>query len=185
MLFDTNSYIIPSIMHQQLPREIDPFRFAHSGLQITGEIPVSKMSRLSEMLYDDSGTVLVDMQFDIDTTGTPFMLGQFAVTVNLLCERCMESMAHSMNITTKLALVRHEGKVEGLAEQYEPWILNDAKQVDPALMVEDELILALPIVPKHDYSCLPEQLWQAGEEEIEPEKPVSPFAALSALKSKK
>lgn len=172
-------------MHQQLPKEIDPFRFAHSGLQIVGEIPVSKMSRLSEMLYDDSGKVEIDMQFDIDTTGTPFMRGQFVVTVNLLCERCMEPMAHSINIITKLALVRHEGMIEGLAEQYEPWILNDAKQVDPVLMIEDELILTLPLVPKHDYSCLPEQLWQVGEEETEIEKPVSPFAVLSALKSKK
>lgn len=172
-------------MHQQLPKEIDPFRFAHNGIQISGEIPVSKMTRLSEMLYDDSGTVAVAMQFDIDTTGTPFMRGEFSVTVNLLCERCMEAMQHSMHITTELALVRHEGKIEGLAEQYEPWILNDVKQVDPAQVVEDELILALPIVPKHDYPCLPEELWQAGEEETETDKPVSPFAVLSALKSKK
>ena len=82
-------------MHQQLPKEIDPFRFAHNGIQISGEIPVSKMTRLSEMLYDDSGTVAVAMQFDIDTTGTPFMRGEFSVTVNLLCERCMEAMQHS------------------------------------------------------------------------------------------
>lgn len=170
-------------MRQQLPKDIDPFRFAHNGLQIEGEVLVCNLFRLNELLYDDSGIVSVDMQFDIDTTGTPYMRGKFDVTVNLLCERCMEPKAHTMNITTQLGLVRHEGKFEGLAEQYEPWLLNDAKQIDPAQIVEDELILALPIVPKHDYPCLPDELWQAGEE-VETEKSVSPFAVLSALKSK-
>ena len=172
-------------MRQQLPKEIDPLRFAHSGLTLAGEIPVSEMPRLCEVLHDSSGVVIVNMQFDIDSTGTPYLNGQFAVTVNLLCERCMEPMAHSIKLSTMLAIIGHEGKIEGLAEQYEPWLLSDTKLVDPAEVVEDELILALPLVPKHDYPCLPDALWQAGEQEIEAEKPASPFAVLSALKSKK
>lgn len=172
-------------MRQQLPKEIDPLRFAHSGLTLTGEILVSEMPRLSEILHDSSGVVSVNMRFDIDSIGIPYLDGQFAVTVNLLCERCMEPMAHTLELSTMLALVRHEGKVEGLVEQYEPWLLDDEKLVDPAQIVEDELILALPLVPKHDYSCLPDALWQAGEQEIEAEKPASPFAVLAALTSKK
>ena len=66
-------------------------------------------------------------------------------------------------------------------------MVDDQEAVNPASIVEDELILALPLVPKHDYDCLPEEVWFSGEKEIEdaPEKPASPFAVLSALKSKK
>jgi len=172
-------------MHQQLPREIDPFRFANSGIRLTGQIPLSSMRRLAEQLVSDDGMVDVDMHFDIDETGLPFMKGRFQTSIQLICERCMSQMTLQMDIPALLGIIRHERKVEGLAEQYEPWIIDDAKQVDPALMVEDELILALPIVPKHDYVCLPDDVWQAGEAESEADKPVSPFAVLAALKEKK
>lgn len=172
-------------MHQQLPREIDPFRFANSGIRLTGQIPLSSMRRLAALLVNDDGMVDVDMLFDIDETGLPFMQGQFQVNIQLICERCMSPMTLKLNIAALLGIIRYERKVEGLADQYEPWIIDDAKQVDPAQMVEDELILALPIVPKHDYVCLPEDVWQAGEPESEADKPASPFAVLAALKTKK
>ncbi len=89
-----------------------------------------------------------------------------------------------LDISALLGIIRHERKVEGLADQYEPWIIDDAKRVDPAQMVEDELILALPIVPKHDYACLSDDVWQSGEES-EADIPASPFAVLAALKAKK
>ncbi len=172
-------------MYQQLPREIDPFRFANSGIRLTGQIPLSSMRRLAEQLVNDDGMVDVDMLFDIDETGLPFMQGRFQASIQLICERCMSPMTLQLDIPALLGIIRHERKVEGLAEQYEPWIIDDAKQVDPALMVEDELILALPIVPKHDYVCLPDDVWQAGEAESEADKPASPFAVLAALKAKK
>lgn len=172
-------------MHQQLPKEIDPFRFAQSGLRFSGQIPLSSMRRLADLLVNDDGMVEVEMHFDIDETGLPYMEGQFQTSIQLICERCMSPMTLQMNISALLGIIRHERKVEGLAEQYEPWIIDDVRHVDPAQMVEDELILALPIVPKHDYACLSDDVWQSGEQESEAEKPASPFAVLAALKAKK
>lgn len=172
-------------MQQQLPKELDPFRFAHNGIHLSGQIPLSSMRRLTDLLVTDDGMVDVDMHFDIDETGLPFMQGQFKTNIQMICERCMSPMDLQLDISALLGIIRHERKVEGLADQYEPWIIEDAKQVDPAQMVEDELILALPIVPKHDYACLSDDVWQSGEEEIEADKPASPFAVLAALKAKK
>lgn len=175
-------------MRQQLPKEIDPFRFANNGRQLEGELALADMSRLSESLFDNSGSVAVSMQFDVDQTGTPNLHGHFETTLSLTCERCMQAVAFPVVIDTWLGLVRHEKLAESLAEQYEPWVIDDTDLVDPATVVEDELILALPLVPKHDYDCLPEEAWFAGDKEVEEnpaEKPESPFAVLSALKSKK
>ena len=172
-------------MHQQLPKEIDPFRFAHNGLRLSGQIPLSSMPRLAESLVTDEGMVDVDLLFDIDETGLPFMEGRFKTSIQLICERCMSPMTLDLDVPALLGIIRHEGKIEGLAEQYEPWIIDDAKHVDPVHMVEDELILALPIVPKHENACLPEDVWQSGEQEKEADKPASPFAVLAALKDKK
>ncbi|AFJ03797.1 hypothetical protein Q7C_2677 [Methylophaga frappieri] len=172
-------------MHQQLPKDIDPVRFAHNGLYLQGQIPLSSMRRLTELLVSSDGEVAVEMQFDIDETGLPFMRGRFKTSVQLECERCLSPMTLVLDLQSLLGIVRFEHAVEGLAEQYEPWVLDDAKTVNPADVVEDELILALPIVPKHDFACLPDEHWQAGETEIEVEKPASPFAVLAALKTKK
>ncbi|WP_438969857.1 YceD family protein [Methylophaga sp.] len=175
-------------MLQQLPKEIDPFRFANNGRKLEGELALANMPRLADSLNDKTGLVTVSMQFDVDPTGTPNMQGHFETTLLLTCERCMQQLEHPVEIDTWLGLVKHAKLAESLAEQYEPWVVEDNQLVDPATVVEDELILALPLVPKHDYDCLPAEAWFSGDEEVEetPEvKPESPFAVLSALKSKK
>lgn len=172
-------------MLQRLPKEIDPFRFAHNGLHLQGQLALSKMSRLAASLANDEGIVDVDMQFDIDELGTPYLAGRFKTTLTLICERCMEPMTINVDTECLLGFVKSEYKAEQLAEQYEPWFVENDEPVDPIRIVEDELILALPLVPRHDYSCLPEDAWYSGEKEGEAEKPASPFAVLSVLKSKK
>ena len=183
--FSGISYIIPAIMHQQLPKEIDPFRYAQSGLKLAGELQVSKMPRLSGALHHDDGVVSVEMHFDVDETGTPYLRAKFTASLTLICERCMEAMLLPVTAECLLAIVQNEHKIEGLAEQYEPWLIDSNEPVKISSLVEDELILALPLVPRHDFDCLPAEAWQSGEEEVEvEEKPISPFAVLSALKSK-
>lgn len=174
-------------MRQQLPKEIDPFRFANTGRELKGEVDLAEMTRLAESLRHTDGVVKVWMQFDIDETGTPFMEGHFETTLSLSCERCLQEMRLPMAIDSLLGVVRHEKLAEKLSDQYEPWVVDDTELTDPVSVVEDELILALPLVPKHDYDCLPDEARLSGDKEDEekPAKPKSPFSVLSELKTKK
>lgn len=175
-------------MRQQLPKEIDPFRFAHSGRELEGRLSLADLPRLAELLHDTEGTVQVTMRFGIDATGVPYVQGHFEATLSLTCERCLQAMTVPLEIDSMLALIRHEKLAETLADHYDPWVVDETGIVNPATMVEDELILALPLVPRHDYDCLPAEAWFSGETDTaaqEPEKPASPFAVLSELKSKK
>lgn len=170
-------------MHQKLPIEIDPFRLAKAGLTLEGRLSLSVMPRLSELLQDNSGEVDVSMQFDIDKIlGLPIMTGVFKAALPLICERCSEPMVYEANIDCSLAIINSERKIEGLAEQYDPWIIDNDDPVVLSSIVEDELILDIPLVPKHSHACLPKGAWFSGEEQDDDEKPVSPFAVLSALK---
>lgn len=178
-------------MRQQLPKEIDPFRFANTGRELEGELALADMPRLAESLHHNEGVVTVSMRFAIDATGTPYMQGHFETTLSLTCERCLQELTMPLEIDTLLGLVRHEKLADKLDEQYEPWVIEDNDLADPATVVEDELILALPLVPKHDEDCVPGEAWFSGDEEQEqereekPDKPESPFSILSELKSKK
>jgi len=170
-------------MQQKLPVEIDPFRLAKSGLILEGLLPLSSMSRLSELLEDNSGNVNVKMHFDIDKVlNSPIMNGEIKASLSLLCERCSEPMVYEVDIVSSLAIINSERKIAGLAEQYEPWIIDNDNPVLLSNIVEDELILAIPLVPKHSHACLPKEAWVSSDEPENDEKPVSPFAVLSALK---
>jgi len=174
-------------MHQKLPKEIDPLRLAQNGLVLEGRLPLSEMKRLTEALHGNEGMVDVKMSFALDEVGAPFMRGEFNVTISLMCERCFEPMSVDLVVSSLLAIVRNEKQIEGLAEQYEPWLLDSDNPVWLAKVIEDELILALPIIPRHDSDCLPEDAWSVGDEgqdDSETEKQASPFAVLSTLRSK-
>ena len=173
-------------MHQNFPKEIDPFRLAQTGLKLDGQLPLATMPRLTKSLLNNEGLVNVKMAFDMDEIGTPYMRGKFTASVSVLCERCMEPMMLELDVDCLLAMVTSERKVVGLTEQYDPWIIENNDPVLLSTVVEDELILSLPLVPRHDEACLPNEAWSTDDENesIEADKPVSPFAVLSTLKTK-
>jgi len=175
-------------MHQKLPKELDPFRLAQNGLTIEGQLPLSDLPRLAQLLLSDEGEVSIKMAFDVDEIGTAYMKGEFSVVGSITCQRCMEPMLLDLNVNCLLAMVIGERKVEGLTEQYDPWVLENSDPVLLSTVVEDELILSLPLVPKHQQACLPDEAWSVGDSMIDEsidDKPVSPFAVLSTLKTKK
>lgn len=173
-------------MHRKLPKEIDPFRLAQNGIELEGELEIKSMSRLLDYLVDDQGLITVKMSFDVDEIGTRFMQGEFSCDVSLLCERCLSPMTVRLDVNCLLAMVISERTIAGLTEQYDPWLLENDDPVELATVVEDELILALPLVPSHKEPCIAKEDWvsEAEEDLEEKDKPISPFAVLSELKKK-
>ncbi len=170
-------------MHQQLPQKIYPFKYARNSLELSGRLKVSDMPRLSDAVYRDEGVVMVNMDFNVNEAGTPYILGNFTSSLTLICERCMEIMC--LNVTAKclLELVEYRRNIRSLTEGYEPWLVSSNEPVSIITVVEDELLLALPLVPSHDFDCLPAESWISENTRMDQEKPTSPFAVLSALKS--
>jgi len=175
-------------MSQKLPVEIDPFRLARNKLILEGDLALATMKRLSQSLCNNDGNVHIKMNFDMDKiTSIPYMQGVFTASLSLLCERCSKPVAYDVEINCLLALLSSENKIESLGEQYDPWLIESDDPIKLSSVVEDELILALPLVAKHNEICLPKEVWQVGEEEVvvEEKKAPSPFAMLASLKTNK
>jgi len=173
-------------MHQKLPKEIDPFRLAQNGLKLEGLLPLAGLSRLAKYLHNTEGEADIKMDFETDEVGTPYMRGEFKATVSVVCERCMQPMTLNLDAKCLLAMIIGERKIEGLAEQYDPWMLENNDPILLKSVIEDEFILSLPLVPRHDEACLPDDVWSVGEEEVAKvtEERISPFAMLESLKTK-
>ena len=171
-------------MHQKLPKDIHPWRMAQSGIQLSGELAINTMPRLCRSLHDDTGLVTAWLNFDVDEVGTPYLAGQLEGEINLLCQRCLLPMHYRVSSTFTLAMVMSESKMATLADQYEPWHLTSDESVLLTEIIEDELILSLPLIPKHAQQCIPSHSLESKDTlaPVTDTQSTSPFAILSHLK---
>jgi len=176
-------------MKDRLPEHIEPLRLARSQRLMQGRLPLSRMPRLVESLVESTGDVNVELEFDVDSSGIAWMKGHLTCTLPLCCQRCMQTLLMPVDTTFRLAMIESEAEIERLGEEYEPLILDDSL-VSVAELVEDELLLCLPIVPKHETEdCNAAIFDEAHSEEVaetvnESEQKKNPFAALADFKRK-
>lgn len=172
-------------MQSILPEHVDLMQKAKLGCEIAGEWPVSKLDRLADLLLDD--TPVVTARLTLGREGRlHYLQGQVAVTVEVTCQRCMQPMQLSLNCDVSLGLISEEAQADRLPEGYEPLLVEDGKMSLPAIL-EDELLLAMPLVAMHDYDCsdyMQQQKQQQAVEEdqmnAEKEKN-NPFSVLKDL----
>ncbi len=97
----------------------------------------------------------------------------------LTCQRSMQRFLLPVKVTQRLGLIRDEDEESSLPEEYEALLVPEDGQLRPLDLVEDELVLAVPVVPLSPDGEAVDQDWAPSEEET---KKANPFAALAALK---
>ena len=150
--------------------------------RVEGRLPLSALTRLADSLVDTRGEVVYALQFDTDTFKVPYVELQAETALPLLCQRTLQRFELPVRIEQRLGLIRDEADEAALPPGYEPLLVPDDGMVHAAELVEDELILAVPVVPVSPGTEAMEQDWPAPEEEVER---ANPFAALAALKDKR
>jgi uncharacterized protein len=74
---------------------------------------------------------------------------EYDTTVQLVCQRCLEPLHHHVRDRVEMVLLETESLEAHSPEGYEPLVLDEDRLM-PAILIEDELIISLPIVPRHD-----------------------------------
>lgn len=169
-------------MSEHLPQHVDGYRLARQGGRVHGTVPVSRLTRLGTFLCSDRGTAEAELEFGVDATGVAFVRGRARAELDLTCQRCLETMVEPVEAQFCLGMVASEGLAARLPEVYEPLVTDDAP-LGVWTLVEDELILALPIVPRHAPEVCPAALPQEPGPEADEQRP-NPFAALEQLRKK-
>ena len=171
---------------ERLPVHIDPLRMAEAGRLFEGGYALEEMDRLHDSLLDGSGKVTVSLEFGIDAEGIRYMKGRLQTELTLECQRCLRAMQHQIDAEFALGLVRSNEAAELLPSHYEP-LLVESDALFLRDIIEDELLLALPLVAMHD-ECIDvnaqaAETAQRNDNERGESKKANPFAALAALKS--
>jgi len=166
-----------------LPRHIEPRKFAGQSVSIAGQVLSDQLARLAGEGVS-AGQIDAHLEFGFDDEKRRVVTGRITAELQVVCQRCLESMALPVDVAVAWAIVWDEEQAKKLPSRLEPWIAGEGPE-DLYVMVEEELLLALPTAPMHNSDCLPADLLVAGEpdEPVEPEKN-SPFGALAALKGK-
>lgn len=136
-------------MLEKLPNFIDAKRLTLQNCHIKGNVNLAEMSRLHDSLYNQDGTVEIDWHFTTDEQHRSIITGKIQTTLNVLCQRCLQVM--SLPIETKVSLMILNNEDQDSPKNYDPLILTNP-EISLYNMIEDELLLALPIVSYHK-SC--------------------------------
>ena len=169
-------------MSALLPEVVDAWRMVTAQRRFEGTVPLARLPRLAEALADSQGECRYVLQFGRDPLGVAFLGLELRAGLPLTCQRSLERFVLPVHLEQRLGLLRHESEEAGLPEGYEPVLLDEDASLRPLDLVEDELILALPLVP-----VSPDAAAIATDEDDAAETPrtATPFAALAALKDNK
>ena len=148
--------------------------------EFEGRIPLAAMMRLRGSLVDAEGEVRYALAFDTDSLKVPYVELRIDAALPLECQRSLQRFLQPMQLVQRLGLIRDEAEESALPPEYEALLVPEDGRVVPAELVEDELILAVPVIPVAPGSEAVERDWPVREEEA---AATNPFAALSALKS--
>lgn len=161
----------------RLKRIPDAFVFARNAASLDGVLTVSVMERLHDLLTEVAGEVRWHLEGYRGQRGEPMLHLTVSGTIPLACQRCLEAIPFELEIDRLLELVPADAdlsqdELEDDSRDYLPV----EKELDVAELVEDEILLSLPVAPRHQRCGLP---GAAGAGEW-----INPFAALAGLKGK-
>lgn len=168
-------------MSAPFPEIVDAWRMISARRSFNGSLPVAQLSRLCDALAAPDGTIAYDIEFDRDGLGVAYLALRAQGELTLTCQRTMEPFAWPVRIDTRLGLIAREEDEAGLPPGYEPLLLESA-ELRPAEVIEDELLLALPLIPVKPGLEESDQTWSTDPEQTEEPQRPNPFAALSSLK---
>jgi uncharacterized protein len=169
-------------MFAPTPELVDPWRAVEAGCGYSGSLPLARMARLQESLREAGGEASFRLSFSRDPEGRGILRGEIEARLVLTCQRCLEAMEVPVSTSMVLALVSGLDEAGRLPEDLDP-LLVTAEPLRLADLIEDELLLALPLIPRHEPGECPagHALAAKGEERRE-EGPPCPFAILGELR---
>lgn len=171
------------MLNVKLPKFVDPRKLADREIEISGTVAVKDMTELSTLLVNADVQALADLKFSRDELRIRTILGSVQATVAVQCQRCLEPVDVELVANLNLAISYSEEKAQSLPKYYDPLIVED-DDLELLPLIEQELILSLPIVSYHSDCSIQTSFGDGNAAEIiEAEKP-NPFSVLASLKGK-
>ncbi|HEU4855957.1 MAG TPA: YceD family protein [Rhodanobacteraceae bacterium] len=133
-------------MSASLPDFVDAERMVAGRRSFQGVLQVAELPRLVDALAKDSGEIAYVLDFEQGQLGDAELHVRLAAQLTLECQRTLQPFQWPIEVDSRLGLLASEDDAAALPEPCEPLLL-DHGSLQPRRVIEDELLLALPLVP--------------------------------------
>lgn len=171
-------------MSSVTPLLVDAYELARERRTIEGDLALADLKRLAASLLRAEGSLQYRIRGEFDGQRRPGAEMNLSATLLLECQRCNQALEFPLRRNAHFRFVTSEEELNALPlDDDEVDEVVGSQHMDIAAWIEDEAILSLPLVPRHD-DCRPAvPLVGAPEGDDAVEKRPNPFAALASLKA--
>ena len=154
---------------------IDCPSFAREAKSLQGDLPIASLTRTLDLLADSAGVIGYRIEGRMGERHRPQLILRVEGVLSLSCQRCLEGISYPLRLENTLEFVVDEEDLtqEEIEDDSRDFLPAQA-EVDVLALIEDEIILGLPSVARHDCCALPERACDMD--------PVSACALLGRLK---
>ncbi len=158
---------------------INPYKLAENSASTERRLSISQLPRLLESLYNDEGEILAKVSGWMDEDRRKLLKCSLTGTVMMECQTRFTALPVQIEREIDFYPVTSEERIASAPEEYEAFLF-DTEELDLVNLIEDELILSLPIVVNSPAS--PEHQRFGPEIDEQAGKKPNPFAVLASLK---
>lgn len=130
-----------------VPEVVDAWRMVEARRSFEGRVALTALERLLGSLHDGEGEVRFTLDFGTDVLRLPYADLRIEADLPLQCQRSLRRFLLPVRLQQRLGLIREEDAEAALPPDCEPLLVAADGNLRPLELVEDELILALPVVP--------------------------------------
>jgi uncharacterized protein len=170
-----------------IPRDVANLAAARAEFNLA--VPFEDLPGLPAEWASASGTVHATLRFAREQ-GLPIVDVAIEGTVPMTCQRCLEPMTQELVSSSRVAVVATSAQADAVPAEWET-VLSSAGEVTLAGLIAEEVLLSLPVVPRHlvarDCGTLATELLAPAPEAavaVEVGETQRPFADLRALLGK-
>lgn len=178
--------------HQYDPKRLDVNAFARDAGVLSGNELLTKFERLAADAQAPANDFHVtweargELRSGLGATQDVWLHVSARTTLPMICQRCLEVAEIELQASRSFRFAANEEQAAELDEECEEDVLVFARDFNLHDLLEDELLLAMPLVPLHD-TCPHEPKMKVvdADFEDEPEVKPNPFGLLAGLKIRK
>ena len=134
---------------EKLPQSVIVRKLVDSRAILAGYVVPERLPRVDGAVSAFVGNFQVELDFGLNESKKSKIDVQINGDVEMQCQRCLEPVTVPVSIETTLTVAAHDEEARAQIKDYEPILLNDEGVLDIDALIEEEILLSLPVVAMH------------------------------------
>lgn len=174
------------MIESKLPKCINVERLCRQNENLSGRLLITDLPRLKSMQIElTEQPIDIILEFRHEENQQAIIKGTIKAILNLRCQRCLGAFLYAINSDFQWGIVKDDKQAKQIQHHYDPIIVSADGSIELIKLLEDEIILNVPIIPMHqnvlDCGKIPPNFIQPTQTSLEKERH-SPFSKLTELK---